>query len=168
MTEPFNELDRDLDHDRLVETPESLRDEDPEAMPLDRGLEAGDRPAAAERFGTTPREEAQGQSLDDRLSEERPDVGAHDPMDDVVASNPDAFPTTGGPDTRGGDDFVALGEDVSPDDEQQAGDVGVVGRVVEPDEGAHADTEKDAVARDVGRDGGDRSAEESALHVEPD
>lgn len=166
MTEPFNE--RDLDHDHLVETPESLRDEDPEAMPLDRGLEAGDRPAAAERFGTTPGEAAQGQSLDDRLGEERPDVGAHDPMDDIVANNPDAFPTTGGPATDGGDDFVALGEDVSPADEQDAGAGDAVGRVVEPDEGAHTDTEREAVARDVGHDGGDLSAEETALHVEPE
>jgi len=41
----------------------------------------------------------------------------------------------------------------------------VAGRIVEPDEGAHPNLEKDAIARDVGRDGGDYSAEEAALHV---
>jgi hypothetical protein len=41
-----------------------------------------------------------------------------------------------------------------------------VGRLVEPDEGAHTDTEKDVVASDVGIDGGGESAEEAALHVE--
>ena len=39
------------------------------------------------------------------------------------------------------------------------------GRLVSPDEGAHADTEKDLVAGDVGIDGGAASAEEAAMHV---
>ena len=39
------------------------------------------------------------------------------------------------------------------------------GRLVSPDEGAHADTEKDLVADDVGIDGGAASAEEAAVHV---
>jgi hypothetical protein len=42
------------------------------------------------------------------------------------------------------------------------------GRLVADDEGAHADTEKDAVARDVGTDRGAFSAEEAAMHVESD
>ncbi|GLZ15247.1 hypothetical protein Acsp04_54820 [Actinomadura sp. NBRC 104425] len=40
------------------------------------------------------------------------------------------------------------------------------GRLVEEDEGAHTDTEKDAVARDVGDDGGGYSAEERAMRIE--
>jgi hypothetical protein len=43
-----------------------------------------------------------------------------------------------------------------------------VGRLVEPDEGAHTDTEADLVAGDVGTDLGGYSAEESAMHLEPE
>jgi hypothetical protein len=43
---------------------------------------------------------------------------------------------------------------------------GLAGRLVADDEGAHADTEKDAVAHDVGTDRGGFSAEEAAMHVE--
>ena len=43
-----------------------------------------------------------------------------------------------------------------------------VGRLVEPDEGARTDTEADLVARDAGTDLGGYSAEESAMHVEPE
>ena len=146
MTEPFGTPEQDLDHDHLVETPESLRDVDSEAMPLDRGREPGDRPAGAEKFGTTHAEQAQGEDLDHRLAQEEPDVGAE--------PGPVAFD--------------ALGEDVAAEDLVTAeGDDEQVGRLVEPDEGAHTDTEKDVVATDVGRDAGDLTAEEAAMHVEP-
>ncbi|RNL78620.1 DUF5709 domain-containing protein [Nocardioides marmorisolisilvae] len=39
------------------------------------------------------------------------------------------------------------------------------GRLVAPDEGLAADTEKDSVAEDVGIDGAGASAEEAAVHV---
>lgn len=47
-------------------------------------------------------------------------------------------------------------------------DEGHVGRLVEPDEGARSDTEADMVATDVGTDLGGASAEEAAMHVEPE
>jgi Family of unknown function (DUF5709) len=147
MTEPFGTPEQDLDHDHLVETPESLRDVDPEAMPLDRGREPGDRPAGAEKFGTTAAEQAEGEDLDHRLAQEEPDVGA---------AAPGPVP------------FDSLGEDVAAEDlaPAEAGDE-QVGRLVEPDEGAHTDTEKDVVASDVGTDAGNLTAEEAAMHVEP-
>lgn len=40
------------------------------------------------------------------------------------------------------------------------------GRIVEPDEGVHPDTEHDAVGEDVGFDGGGYTAEEDAMRVE--
>ena len=43
-----------------------------------------------------------------------------------------------------------------------------VGRLVEPDEGARSDNEKDMVATDVGTDLGGYSAEEAAMHLEPE
>jgi hypothetical protein len=42
------------------------------------------------------------------------------------------------------------------------------GRLVAPDEGAHEDTERDALAFDVGIDGAGATAEEAAMHVIPD
>lgn len=42
------------------------------------------------------------------------------------------------------------------------------GRLVAPDEGAHADDESDEIAEDVGRAGYASSAEEAAVHIEGD
>ena len=42
------------------------------------------------------------------------------------------------------------------------------GRLMAPDEGAHADTESDMVALDMGIDGGGCSAEEAAMHIVED
>jgi hypothetical protein len=90
-TSRFPENERDVDADHLVETPESLRDGDPETPPMDRGSEATDRPLGAEKHGTTHAEAEEGEPLDDRLAEEVPDVGEHDPVDDVVADHPETF-----------------------------------------------------------------------------
>ena len=81
-------------------------------------------------------------TLDQRLAEEVPDPGA-DPDDDGLGDLP--------------------GGDGEPRDDQ-VGDRRS-GRLVAPDEGAHADREHDAVAEDVGIDGGAASAEEAAMHV---
>lgn len=165
MSEPTSETtglsEHDIESDHMVETPESLRDDDPEVMPMDRGNEASDRPLGSEKFGTTHSEAEQGASLDSRLAEEMPEVGAHDPVDDVVADDPATFARDAA-DAEQTDDTVladAYGE------EGDAADVSA-GRLVEPDEGAHTDTEKDMIATDFGRDGGDLSAEEAAMHVQ--
>ena len=42
------------------------------------------------------------------------------------------------------------------------------GRLVAPDEGTHTDTERDALATDVGIDGAGATAEEAAMHVIPE
>lgn len=154
----LSEYDTESDH--MVETPDSLRDGDPESPPTDRGSDASDRPLGAEKFGTTHAEAEEGESLDQKLAEEVPDIGAHDPVEDIVADDPSVFATDSA-DAEETDDVVladAYGEgaDVSED----------AGRLVEPDEGAHTDVDKDMIASDVGRDGGDMSAEESAMHVE--
>lgn len=167
MTESsqFTDTEHDTDADRMVETPESLRDGDPEAPPMDRGAEASDRPLGAEKHGTTHAEAEEGESLDDRLAEEVPDVGEHDPVDDIVADHPETFAQDAADaeeteesvlDDAYGDAALDGGDDLRED----------VGRLVEPDEGAHTDTEKDVVATDVGIDGGGVSAEESAMHIE--
>ena len=170
MSEPFNsgpEPERDVDADRMVETPESLRDEDSEAMPMDRGLEASDRPLGAEKHGITPAEVREGEPLDSRLAQELPDIGEHDPVDDIVAADPATFGTD--PTDAVETDEEVLDDAYGDSADPAYGETDVpVGRLVEPDEGARSDTEKDAVAIDVGYDGGDLSAEEAALHIEND
>ena len=63
----------------------------------------------------------------------------------------------------------------SPADESEGSDTPFderagqgVGRLVEPDEGARGDTEADLVATDAGTDLGGYTAEESAMHLEPE
>lgn len=72
-------------------------------------------------------EERRGESLDEHLAEEVPDVSAGDV--DLANAEPRA------------------------------------GRLVAPDEGAHADEESDEIASDVGPAGYASSAEEAAVHV---
>ena len=75
----------------------------------------------------TEEEEREGETLDERLAEEEPDV--FDRVDVDASVEPRA------------------------------------GRLVAPDEGAHEDTESDAVATDLGPAGYASSAEEAAVHV---
>jgi hypothetical protein len=48
--------------------------DDDSGDPLDQGVEAADHWAGADHFGTTAAEERQGESLDERLAEEEPDI----------------------------------------------------------------------------------------------
>jgi hypothetical protein len=164
MSDSWNEDTEQTDGDRLVETPDSLRDEDPETPGGDRGAGAEDRPLGAEKFGTTHDEAEQGESLDQRLAEEVPDGDGHDPLDDVVADDPELYG-----DARDETDDEILGDAYGePDASGDDLDDEAVGRIVAPDEGAHDDSEKDEVATDVGRDGGRLTAEEAALHLDPE
>ncbi|MFJ4523476.1 DUF5709 domain-containing protein [Streptomyces sp. NPDC088810] len=111
---------------------------------LDEGYSPPERPLGVTRYGTTAAEQQAGETLDERLNQEVPDVTA--PPGDGVGDLP------------GGE-----GEPVDP----EAGE-SRAGRLVAPDEGAHTDTTKEQVARDVGIDGGAAGAEEAAMHVVPD
>jgi hypothetical protein len=64
-------------------------------------------------------------------------------------------------------DGDGLGDSTDSDGELRDDQVGFrrSGRLVAPDEGAHADRTADLVARDVGIDGAAASAEEAAVHV---
>jgi hypothetical protein len=112
---------------------ESLTGDDQEE-PLDTGYSPPEHRPSATRHGITDLEQAEGESLDERLAEEEPEIDATaDPAGDYDA------------------DYT----------EQAAR----AGRLVAPDEGAHADTEKDEVAFDAGTAGYAASAEEAAMHV---
>ncbi|MEV7321490.1 DUF5709 domain-containing protein [Streptomyces sp. NPDC093970] len=111
---------------------------------LDEGYSPPERPWAVTHTGVTAAEARRGETLDERLAEEVPDVGV--------------------PDGDGlGDTWDTDGELL--DDE--VGD-GRAGRLVAPDEGAHENTETDLFASDRGLDGAGASAEEAAMHVIPD
>jgi len=109
--------------------------------PLDRGWSPPDRPWAVERADVTAAERQHGETLDQRLAEEVPDL--------VV------------PDGDG------LGDSEDTDGELRDIEVGDVrsGRLVAPDEGAHEDEESGLIATDVGIDGAAASAEEAAMHI---
>ncbi|MFD8809434.1 DUF5709 domain-containing protein [Streptomyces sp. NPDC059597] len=111
---------------------------------LDEGYSPPEKPLGVTKYGTTAAEQRAGESLDQRLVQEEPDV--REPEGDGVGDLP------------GGD-----GELIDP----EAGEARA-GRLMAPDEGAHPDTEKDEVAYDMGIDGGAASAEEAAAHVTGD
>ena len=101
-----------------------------------------DTALAVDEWGTTAAEQAEGEPLTARLDREEPDVL------DAVDLPAD--------ESEGAD---------TPFDERAGQGVG---RLVATDEGARSDTEADLVAGDVGTDLGGYSAEESAMHLEPE
>jgi hypothetical protein len=103
---------------------------------------AGETPLAVNDYGTTAYEESLGEPLDGRLAREEPDLIETAPP--VVS------------------DREGIDNPYPSDREEQ------VGRIVQPDEGAHEDTEADSVAIDVGVDQGGFTAEERAMHIEPE
>lgn len=109
--------------------------------PLDRGWSPPDRPWAVERDDVTAAGREHGETLDQRLAEEVPDLGVSD-----------------------GD---GIGDSEDTDGELLDTEVGDTrsGRLVAPDEGAHEDQESGLVATDVGIDGAAASAEEAAMHI---
>jgi hypothetical protein len=161
----------DVDTGRAADGP------DPAQLPLDRD----DRPLAVDRYGTTPEEAREGEPMDLKLAQERPDPALQEVGErpDTVASpiaaesfDPDPL----GEETDAVDPGTTLDEaPVEPDrdspvsmyDTGIGGRDGTVGRIVEPDQGVGEDTEADAVAYDAGAAGGGATAEEAALHEIP-
>ena len=128
--------DEPAEDDGVLEPSDSLDGDDLTADVLDTGIDAGEGYRGANRFGTTAEEERQGESLDQLLAEEEPEPTADDEWTD---------------------------ED-NPRDDDHTSDPRS-GRLVAPDEGAHGDEESDAVASDVGINGGAAGAEEAAVHL---
>lgn len=57
-----------------LDSSEELDEDELDTDPLEAGMDPSEHWAGANRFGTTPAEERAGESLDQRLSEEEPDV----------------------------------------------------------------------------------------------
>ncbi len=122
---------------------EDTLEDDPTGDPLDTGIIPPDKWSAGEGYGTTEAEERAGESLDQLLAEEEPDV---DPYAEAEREDEEA-------DTE--DELLEEGD--APDPR--------AGRLVAEDEGAHPDEETDLVASDVGIDAGAAGAEEAAVHL---
>ena len=112
---------------------------------LDRGYSPPDRAPKGYDDYPTEAERRQGESLDDKLAEEDPDVDPYAEDDDADADH---------------EDENALDEQLGLDEADER-----TGRLVQPDEGFGEDTDKQEVAYDVGIDGAGASAEEAAMHV---
>jgi hypothetical protein len=141
----------DLTDYEVLDASDTL-DGDPGDDPLDRGVAAPQRWSAGIRHGSTAAEQQAGESLDQLLAEEEPDVAGEvddEPIGDLA-----------GDEDAGDEDVDGLLLDDGPDPR--------AGRLVAEDEGAHPDEEADLVARDAGIDGGGATAEEAAMHVVDD
>jgi hypothetical protein len=121
-------------------------DDAPGDDPLDRGVVPPQGWSAAMRSGSTTPEEGTGESLDELLTEEEPDLSDDDDGWDENATEQDVarYSAAEGADPRSG---RLVGADEESD---------VVG------------AGDDLIAEDAGIDGGGASAEEAAIHILPD
>jgi hypothetical protein len=129
-----------VEDDGVLDSSDTLEN-NPAGDPLDVGYEPSDRYEGANRFGTTVAEQRQGESLDQLLAQEEPDV---DPLAESDDKDEDEL-------TRRG-----------PEQDPRAG------RLVAEDEGLGPDEDDQAFAQDAGIDYGAASAEEAAIHVVDD
>jgi hypothetical protein len=138
----------DVREDEGILDPEDTL-EDRGSDPFDEGWSPPERPLAVEHRGTTAREQREGESLDEKLAEERTDPSLEESDEDE-------------------DDGV--GGLADEDGELLDGAMGAdrAERILALDEGAHQDAEHDMIAEDGDADDGTASAEEAAVHLIPD
>lgn len=134
--------DMSVDDEDQLQPGDTLDDGDLDDV-LDRGYSPPDRPPKGYDDYPTEAEMRQGESLDERLAEEEPDVDPYAEDDDADHEDENV------PDEQ-------LGLDEA--DER-------TGRLVQPDSGLGEDVDKQEVAFDVGIDGAGASAEEAAMHI---
>jgi hypothetical protein len=141
----------DIEDEGVLDASDTLEG-NPGDDPLDTGILPADKWSAGMRFGSTEAEEKAGESLDQLLAEEEPDITIEpdDEKPEDIAGDEDA----------GDEDVDGLLLDDGPDPR--------AGRLVADDEGAHSDAQAAMVAHDVGIDGGAAGAEEAAVHVVAD
>lgn len=121
--------------------------------PLDAGYEPADRLRGSLAFGTTAEEQAQEETIEQRIRQEVPDP-------ESAYGAPDNESGLESPEMAGGDDPDAI-----PAEQDFVGDQGDrVEELVEPDAGAESDTEAEALAQEA-PGGVDDSPEMDAMHV---
>lgn len=87
MADDDNDLNQDLDEETLDASEGSDSDELGELVG-DDGYDAPDGWSGADRTGTTADEEREGETLDEKLAEERPDTAVEDNEDRPVGATP--------------------------------------------------------------------------------
>jgi hypothetical protein len=137
MTETPNEVPDQSEQLDQIQPEDSLLDRGVDDV-LDEGYSPPEKWSPAERYGNTLEEQRQGESLDQRLTQEEPEES--DTSDEPPSES---------------DEFL---------DDGEVGDERA-GRLVDPDEGVGEDVEKELLGSDVGIDGAAASAEEAAVHV---
>ncbi|HYK66644.1 MAG TPA: DUF5709 domain-containing protein [Streptosporangiaceae bacterium] len=149
MTERQHESE-DLEDYEVLDTSDTLTGP-PGDDPLDRGVATPERWSAPIRSGGTAEEQENGESLDELLAEEEPDVGA------------------GG---DGDDEFAGLDENEPDYDVRRAlaadGPDPRAGRLIshlDGDESSSWVDDGESVGFDAGIDSGGATAEEAAVHV---
>jgi hypothetical protein len=113
---------------------------------LDRGYSPPDRPPKGYDDYPTDAERLQGESLDEKLAEEEPDIDPYAEEEADQASDHE--------------DENALDEQLGLDEADAR-----TGRLVQPDSGEGLDVDSQELATDVGIDGAGASAEEAAMHI---
>jgi hypothetical protein len=108
---------------------------------LDEGMSPPERPSRETAHGITPREDAEGETLEERLEQEEPDPAAD--VDHTAQAHVDELDEGDGTDPSDG---FEVGEERT-------------GRLVTDEEGA------DETGVDAGIDGSAASAEEAAMHT---
>ena len=178
----------DFDEESTLEQESALDPVDEDDHTMDRTASVhdtswvpDDRPPKRSDFGNTLTEMREGESLDQRLSEDEPDLLEQelgDPVDQILGQRADTEDDPNfeeDPDAR-----LATEADDDPEVARAIADAGGdldlpapsfaeeqprAGRLVEPDEGLESDTEKDMIAYDAGISGAGASAEEAAVHI---
>lgn len=141
----------------------------PAPLPPDRDV----RVVAVDQFGTTAEEQADGESLDYKLGREQGELPVNEPLagpvDPGVAD--EAVSEEAAAQAQLDADVMNPGPSSDPNSPVSVYDHGnlgaavrPIGRLVEPDEGAHTDQEVDSIAYDAGAAGGGASAEELAVN----
>ncbi|MCW2739519.1 DUF5709 domain-containing protein [Nocardioides sp.] len=134
--------DMSVDDEDQLQPGDTLDDGDLEDV-LDRGYSPPDRPPKGYDDYPTEAERLRGESLDEKLAEEEPDVDPYAEDDDSDH-----------------DDENSLDEERGLDEADAR-----AGRLVQPDYGLGEDVDKQELAIDVGIDGAGASAEEAAMHI---
>jgi len=149
MNDSGEYTDNELEDDGVLEPDEDLTTDDYQDDPLDTGIEPPDKYGASTWYGITEAEAKQGESLDQLLAEEEPDVG-------VTLEDEDE-------DENEDDDL--LEEDEAPPEDAGEGEIDDrwpdgpgprSGRLV---------SDGRLTATDVGANGGAAGAEEAAVHL---
>jgi hypothetical protein len=151
MPQEWRHESEDLEDFEVLDTTDTLAGA-PGDDPLDQGVIVPERWSAAMKFGATAAEQAAGESLDQLLAAEEPDIAAELGAAGAADDGWDENATDG--------DISRLARDDGPDPR--------TGRLTAEDEGAVPIANADYVARDIGMDGGASTAEEAAVHIMPD